>query len=161
MAKPIKEPKEKEELKNPMPWDDEKYQANVQILKDHCKKLIIHKELPIGFPKSFKNIDYIFFVSIPTLCEIRTVNGLFLPKIFPRLLIASLVCPPKYDEFKDYAKKTELEYLQFWKGQVQAERDDYYKLKNHAEDHHVMTYETLYMSDILEKIQDLYEFKER
>lgn len=161
MAKPQKELKEEKKIKNSMPWEDEIYQKHIKVLKDNCKNLIIHRDLPVSCPKSFQNVDYMFMVSIPTLVEVPRVTGVIKPTIFPRLLIASLICPPKYEQFESYSNKTEIEFLQFWKGQVVAERDDYYKLKNYAEQYNIMTYETLYMSDILEKIQDLYDFKER
>ncbi len=145
---------------NVMPWGEKDYEQLFQILKHNCKGLVFHKEFPIDCPTNFENVKYSFVCSIPTMVDVPRITGLVKPAIFNRLFIGSIIVPPKYEEIACYNNPSEIEFLGFWNRQVESKKEKYYLLKEYAKKHNIITFEALYINDILEKILDLYSYRE-
>ncbi len=101
--------------------------------------ILMHKELPIGFPTELENVKYLYFFTVPQKVEITLQNGYKEYFMFKKSIIAAQIDPPKYPKIveKYGTSASELTHFSHWRDKVHTDCPNFEKLKTMCKDYDI------------------------
>jgi hypothetical protein len=143
-----------------MPLEDPIYIKYLDTLQKFAPTATFFTEFPYKAIKTFNGGIYSFLVSVPCVVPSHRTNGVVLPVLINRMMLASIIKPPAYEEILKYPRPEEMEHLEFWRREIQSKNPEYFELQQYCKNRNIMMFETLYIDYIRDKIAELHSYED-